>query len=158
MQYIPLVNGPPRFYRIATPDNSPHLFRPAIIMTGKEGCVNDSGSDVGCAAGGFVGQNKSDLLDFHYPKVIVNFGDDSKELFLTAELENSDEIGTIRSNEVIFETGSETGFFSVKLYIIKESNSQLCLYEKRNDIDGSVINKQRSCIKRKEVESYLSPI
>ncbi|MDA9231513.1 hypothetical protein N9O56_02995 [Rickettsiales bacterium] len=152
--YIPLVNGPPRFYRIATPDNSPHLFRPAIIMTGKEGCVNYRGEDVVCAIGSFVGQNKSDLLDFHYPKVIVNFGDDSKELFLTADLENSEEVGTIKSNEVIFETGSETGFFSVKLYIIKESNSQLCLYEKRNDIDGSVINKQRSCIKRKEPEAY----
>ncbi len=154
--YIPLRRGPPRFYKIATHDNSSHLFRPLLIMRGKEGWVNRDGNAVDYVpSGDNQYYNAVNLLHFQYPNVTVSFGDNdndadySVDIFLKAESNDSYDTGTLTSGDIRLTASVGNSFFTATIFVKKENNGFLCLYEKTTTNTGSENVKQISCIERR---------
>lgn len=151
---VPLRLSPPRFYNLATLNNSPKLFTPPVYITN---ALTKAGS------GTISPRPFSESFgstDFNYPAIQVNFGNTSTELNLGLSTTGY-ELGT--SSTVITTTVNLIPY-SIDVIVRKEFNETsqkptFCLYRKIVGLNGVEQDPERvGCVNRKlpEIDNTIN--
>jgi hypothetical protein len=136
---IPLSISPPKFYRMATAQNTPDLFSPILYIESVKDAKTDS----------FISlkDNPNVETDFFRPKLIIRLGAGLVEdglNFAEDESSSTRTIQTIYRNETISVNYKLKKI--TKLY--PEIRNEVCLYRLLENNEGKLIQNLVQCVKR----------
>lgn len=140
---IPLRVAPPRFFNVATQDNSERLFTPQVYIVD---AMTRKGGPAAEGANGNLG-----ITDFNYPEIQVRVGLNTVKLSLALGKDGTETVAddaAVKSVSANIPDMDYTANLSVKKGYDSNNNPIFCLFEKITNSKGEITTTSRGCARR----------